>query len=80
MNREEFIKYAKEVLSYESLEPLFDSISEHNGEVARYGDSGPGSLLWIQKAIREVTSIERQLARLEGRDQRKFNFGVRAPR
>ena len=79
MTREEFIKYAHEALSYEALEGLYETISEHNGEVAAFGDSWPGALVRIHSSIREVNSIERQLARLERREPRNFRFNVRSP-
>lgn len=79
MTKEEFIAYAHEVLSHEALEPIYETISEHNGEVAAFGDSWPGALVHIHKQISEVKSIERQLARLENRPERNFYFSVRCP-
>lgn len=79
MTREEFIAYAHEALDGDSLEGLYEIISEHNGEVARFGDSWPGALVGIHARISEVKSIERQLARLEGRPERNFHFRVSAP-
>lgn len=79
MTEAEFIAYAHEVLSYEALEPLYETISEHNGEVAAFGDSWPGALVRIHASIAEVRSIERQLARLERRPERDFKFNVRHP-
>ena len=80
MTREEFIRYAHEVTDYDALEGLYETISEHNGEVARFGDSWPGALVRIHSSIAEVKSIERQLARLEGRAERDFRFRVSSPR
>lgn len=77
MTREQFIAYAHEVLS--DLEPLYETIAEHNGEVARFGDSRPGALVQIHRRVAEVRSIERQLARLEGREPRQFHFRVSSP-
>lgn len=79
MTKEQFIAYAHEALSPEALEPLYERIAEHNGEVARFGDSWPGALVQIHSSISEVRSIERQLARLEGRAERDFPFNVRSP-
>jgi hypothetical protein len=79
MTKEEFVAYAHEVLSPEAMESLYERISEHNGEVAAFGDSWPGALVSIHRSIAEVRSIERQLARLEGRAERKFHFNVRHP-
>ena len=79
MTRDEFIKYAYEVLDPESLEGLYDTISEHNGEVAAFGDSWPGALIQIHSSIDQIKKIERQLARLEGRLEREFHFQVRHP-
>lgn len=79
MTREEFIRYAHEALDGDSLEGLYDIISEHNSEVARFGDSWPGALVGIHSRIAEVKSIERQLARLEGRPERNFHFSVMCP-
>jgi hypothetical protein len=80
MTREEFIRYAHEALSPEAMESLYETIAEHNGEVAAFGDSWPGAMIRIQGAIKEMNSIERQLARLEGREPRNFYFRVSCPR
>jgi hypothetical protein len=80
MTREQFIAYAHEALSVEALEPLYERIDEHNGEVARFGDSWPGALVSIHSSIAEIRGIERQLARIEGRAERAFRFSVRSPR
>lgn len=79
MTKEEFIAYAREALSDEALESLYERISEHNGEVAAFGDSWPGALVQIHSSIAEVKKIERQLARLEGRAERDFHFRVSCP-
>ena len=75
----QFIRYAHEALSGEALESLYETIAEHNGEVAAFGDSWPGALVSIHSRIADVRSIERQLARLERRAQREFRFTVRHP-
>lgn len=80
MTRKEFIAYAYEALDGDSLEGLYERISEHNGEVARFGDSWPGALVQIHSSIAWVKGIERQLARLEGRPERDFRFRVSSPR
>lgn len=80
MTKEEFIAYAHEVLSGEALEPLYDTIAEHNSECAAFGDSWPGALVHIHASIADVNRLERQLARLEGRPVREFHFSVRSPR
>lgn len=80
MTREQFIAYAHEATAWEALEGLYDVISEHNGEVARFGDSWPGAMVRIQSQINDVKQIERQLARLEGRPPRDFRFNVSSPR
>ena len=80
MTREEFIQYAHGATDFDALEGLYDIISEHNGEVARFGDSWPGALVHIHSSIAQVKSIERQLARLEGRAERDFHFRVQSPR
>lgn len=79
MTKDQFIVYAHDALSPESLESLYETISEHNGEVAAFGDSWPGALVQIRARIDEVKKLERQLARLEGRDERKFHFSVKFP-
>ena len=79
MTKAEFIQYARECLQGDALEPLYDTIMEHNGEVAAFGDSWPGALVHIHAQIAEVRSIERQLARLERREPREFRFSVRSP-
>jgi hypothetical protein len=79
MTREEFIAYAVEATSEEALEPLYETIDQHNGEVAQFGDSWPGAIPQIQADIAEVKRIERQLARLVGREPRNFHFSVRHP-
>ena len=80
MTKEEFIAYAHDALSQDALECLYETISEHNGEVARFGDSWPGALVRIHASIADVRRLERQLARLEGRPERDFRFGVYSPR
>jgi hypothetical protein len=80
MTRDEFIRYANEATDWEALEGLYEVISEHNGEVARFGDSWPGAMVRIQSQIADVQAIERQLARLEGRAPRDFHFRVSSPR
>lgn len=79
MTKAQFIIYAHGALSDEALEGLYETISEHNGEVARFGDSWPGALVRIHASISEVKGIERQLARLERRPERDFRFMVRSP-
>ena len=79
MTKEEFIAYAHECLDADALEGLYETISEHNGEVARFGDSWPGALVRIHASIAQVHKLERQLARLENRAERNFHFGVRHP-
>jgi len=79
MTKDEFIAYAHEALSDEVLEPLYDLIAEHNGEVAHFGDSWPGAIVRLHATISEVKAIERQLARLEGRQPRDFHFRVSCP-
>lgn len=79
MNAQQFITYAHGALSDQALEPLYERISEHNGEVARFGDSWPGALLQINSCISTVRKIEAQLARLEGRAAREFRFSVSSP-
>lgn len=78
LSREEFIAYAREALS--DLECLYDTISEHNGECAAFGDSWPGALVHIHNSIAQVNRMEATLARLEGRAPRDFRFHVRSPR
>lgn len=80
MTREEFIAYAHEATSADVLEGLYETISEHNGEVAAFGDSWPGALVRIHASIADVRKIERQLARLEGREPRDFHFRASSPR
>jgi hypothetical protein len=80
MNREQFIRYAREALSPDVLAGLYERISEHNGEVAQFGDSWPGALVSLRSQIDHVHAIERQLARLEAREPRCFHFRVQSPR
>lgn len=80
MTERQFIRYAHEALSPEALEPLHEKIAEHNNEVAAFGDSWPGALVSIHRSISDIRSIERRLARLEGREERNFRFDVRHPR
>jgi hypothetical protein len=80
MTRDEFIRYAREALDPENLEGLYETISEHNGEVTRFGDSWPGALVQIQRQVAEIRQIERQLARLEGRAPQAFQFRILSPR
>jgi len=80
MTREEFIAYAHEALSDDALEGLYETIGEHNNEVAAFGDSWPGALVRIHASVQEVNAIERQLARLTNRQPRDFRFSIRHPR
>lgn len=80
MTQDEFVKYARNALSGDALEGLYDVIAEHNGEVAAFGDSWPGALYNIHAQIAEVKSIERQLARIEKREPGDFKFRVMSPR
>lgn len=80
MTQDEFVKYARNALSGDALEGLYDVIAEHNGEVAAFGDSWPGALYRIHAQIAEVKSIERQLARIEKREPCDFKFRVMSPR
>jgi len=79
MTRGEFIAYAREVLHPESLECLYERISEHNGEVAAFGDSWPGALPQLHESVGRVKSIEARLAQLEGREPRDFRFRIMHP-
>lgn len=79
MTQAEFIAYAHEVTSGEALEPLYETIAEHNGEVARFGDSWPGALVHIHASVAQVHKIEATLARMEKREPRNFHFNVRHP-
>ena len=79
MTEREFIRYAHEVTDGDALEPLYDTITQHNSEVSAFGDSWPGALYHIHRNIAEVKAIERQLARLEKRAPRDFRFSVRHP-
>jgi len=78
MTQAEFVAYAHDCLS--DLECLYDTIAEHNSEVAAFGDSWPGALVRIHKGIREVKRLERCLARIERREPRDFQFRVLSPR
>lgn len=80
MNRAQFIRYAREALSPDVLQGLYERIDEHNGEVTRFGDSWPGALASIRRDTEQVLAIERQLARLEAREPRCFHFRVQSPR
>lgn len=80
MTRDEFIAYAHEVTSGEAMEPLYERLAEHASEVAMFGDSGPGTAYYLHQSIAELYSIERQLARLENREPRRFpGLAVRSP-
>lgn len=79
MTRDEFIAYAHRALDADALECLYETISQHNGEVAQFGDSWPGAMIGIWAGIDGVNRLERQLARLEDRPVRDFRFGVRSP-
>ena len=79
MTRNEFIQYANEVLDPEGMEGLYETISQHNGEVAQFGDSWPGAMIQIQGSINHIVGVERRLAKLQGRAPREFRFGVRGP-
>lgn len=79
MTQAQFVAYANEATSPEALEGLYETIDEHNGEVARFGDSWPGALVRIHSSIAQVRKLEAQLARIEKRAPRNFIFNVRHP-
>jgi hypothetical protein len=79
MAREQFVAYALEETSSYRLESLYETIAEHNGEVAAFGDSWPGALVRIHSSIDHIKQVERQLARLQNRAPRDFGFRVRHP-
>ena len=79
MTKEEFIEYAHEALDGEAMEPIYETISQHNAEVAQFGDSWPGALIRIRAMVDSANKLEATLARLEGRAPRDFRFGVRHP-
>ena len=80
MTRDEFIAYAHGLLDPEGMECLYDTIAQHNSEVAAFGDSWPGALVKINEDVQLCNNVERQLARLEQRQPRDFHFSVRWPR
>ena len=80
MTREQFLQYASELTGCEALECVYERIAEHNNEVAAFGDSWPGALFHIHNTINRINAIERQAARLEGREPRNFRFNVNSPR
>lgn len=80
MTKEEFIDYAREALDGEALEPIFETITQHNAEVAQFGDSWPGALIRIRAMVASANKLEATLARLEGRAPRDFGFRVFHPR
>ena len=80
MTREQFLQYAGEVTDGEAVECLHELIAEHNNEVAAFGDSWPGAMVSIRNNIDRLNAIERQAARLEGREPRNFRFNVNSPR
>lgn len=80
MTRKQFLRYAHELTSWEAMECLHERIAEHNNEVAAFGDSWPGALFHIHNAINRINAVERQAARLEGREPRSFRFNVSSPR
>lgn len=79
MTAEQFCAYARERLSPDALADLRESIAEHNGEVAAFGDAGPGSFARLAGEVRSLMRIERQLARLEGREPRDLYLRLRLP-
>lgn len=71
MNATQFVAYAQEVLFGEAAEPLFEQISEAAGEIAMFGDAGPGALYRLRESVAEYNAIGRQWARLTGQPFRQ---------
>jgi hypothetical protein len=66
MTKNEFLQYAQEVLFGESVECLFEQIAEIQGEINRFGDSGPGSCLRLRASLDHYNGVARQFNRLTG--------------
>jgi hypothetical protein len=79
MTEEQFKEHACDVLT-DGLEGLYEQIAEHNGEVARFGDSGPGRMRQLLDSVARVHEIERQMARLHGAKFVPTRFSIRSPR
>ena len=67
MTKHQFIVYAEEVLFGEGVECLYERIAEIRGEIARFGDAGPGSLYRLSKDIQSYNRIGERWAALTGR-------------
>jgi hypothetical protein len=63
----EFIAHVEACFDPESLECLYERISEVQGEINMFGDSGPGSMYYLRQTIEEMQSQARQYKRLTGR-------------
>ncbi len=66
MTADEFVAYAHDVLFGEATEPLFEQISQYEGEVAMFGDAGPGAGLQLRQSIEEYDKIARRYEKLTG--------------
>ena len=47
-------------------ESLWEKTIEFDGEVARFGDAGPGAGLRLSLSRKYIANVKRQLARLQG--------------
>lgn len=80
MTKAEFLKYAEELLSGESMECLFEQIAEFEGECARFGDGGVGSGLRLQESIAQAKKVDAQYKRLTGQSLLGgMSFAIRGP-
>jgi hypothetical protein len=81
MNRKEFLDYAVDLCSGDNLEGFYESIDEHNGEVARFGDSGPGTAVRLHAFAAQLRKVDAQYQRLTGNASMlpARGFGIRYP-
>ena len=62
----QFISYAHEVLRGEGAEYLYERIAEIRGEIAQFGDAGPGALFHLRPAVAEFNQIAARYEQLTG--------------
>lgn len=66
MTRDEFCNYASDMIYGEGAECLHERISEIQGEINMFGDSGPGSMFHLRRSIDEHNQISRMYLQLTG--------------
>jgi hypothetical protein len=66
MNQHQFIQMIQSEDFSQHMEALYERCAEIEGEIARFGDSGPGSLFRLRQSLDQVKKQKAQYERLSG--------------